>query len=124
MSPPEPRREVLVVEDDLDLQDAIVSALRDASYTAYGAVNGLEALTMLRGGLRPGLILLDLMMPVMDGWQLYGNLRATPSLAGIPIAVFTAAGPFADNEKLDIAVQLRKPVDLQVLLDVVRRLCV
>ncbi|MEO7092000.1 MAG: response regulator, partial [Polyangiales bacterium] len=69
--PPTSPKSVLVIEDDVDIREALMGILRDEGYLADGAGNGLEGLDHLRaqGGVRPGLILLDLMMPVMNGWQ-------------------------------------------------------
>jgi CheY-like chemotaxis protein len=112
---------VLVVEDDFDLRDAVADALRDAGHEVLLASNGAEALAVLRnGGPRPGLILLDLMMPVMDGWEFRQKQLADPALASIPVVALSA---HADVRHFEAAENLAKPVSLQKLLDTVARFC-
>ena len=62
--------EVLVVEDDTDLRESLSQALRDHGFTVTPASNGKQALDLLRAGTRPTVILLDLMMPILNGWEL------------------------------------------------------
>lgn len=75
---------VLVVEDDDDVRDMMVELLEAGGYTALIARHGEEALAQLRAGQRPCIILLDLMMPVMDGWTFCDEVQKDPALAGIP----------------------------------------
>ena len=84
---------ILVVEDDTDLRDSLCDALEMESYQAVGVEHGQAALRHLRSGASlPCLILLDLMMPVMDGWTFRDAMLADPSLASIPVVVMTAVG--------------------------------
>ena len=88
---PVPSRSILVVDDNDDVREAIIAALRVAGYDAVGAENGAVALARLRDeGLRPGLILLDLMMPEMDGFEFMDELRGRPDWQDIPVVVITA----------------------------------
>ncbi|HEU4616669.1 MAG TPA: response regulator [Gammaproteobacteria bacterium] len=110
--------DVLVVEDDLDMQEVMLRLLRLAGYAARGAPNGLEALKAVAER-RPALVLLDMLMPVMDGWQCARELRARygPSL---PIVVVSAA-EHAHARGLEIGADevLAKPFELKELLRVV-----
>lgn len=113
---------VLVVEDDLLLQNSLRDVLEFEGYQVVTANNGLEALKVLAGNGRPGLILLDLMMPVMDGWEFLDKRGREGTLGEVPIVVFTAAGE-KKLKDIEAAAVIRKPIDLDVLLDHVKRLC-
>jgi CheY-like chemotaxis protein len=116
-------RLVMLVEDDHDVREAIAEALGDAGFTVIEAENGADALTRLRVAERlPRVILLDLMMPVMDGRQFREVQRGDPRLAGIPIIVLSAHGNARDRaSEMGIAEFLPKPIRLDVLLQAVRR---
>jgi CheY-like chemotaxis protein len=76
------QRTIMIVEDDVDIADLVATTLEDDGYAVLVATNGQEALDKLRAaGTRPSLILLDLMMPVMDGWQFRKAQTADPALA-------------------------------------------
>jgi CheY-like chemotaxis protein len=112
---------VLLVEDDIDVREAVTDTLQDAGYRVMAARHGQEALELLRnGGPRPCLILLDLMMPVMDGWQFRDLQSKDPALADIPVVALSAHGGL---HALGAADHLRKPVQLRALMDVVARFC-
>lgn len=115
---------VLVVEDDPDIRATLCEALEDHGYSPVGAGNGVEALDYLRSeGERPCLILLDLMMPVMDGQAFRTEQRADTALADIPVVVISA---YRDVEKqaAELATDyLSKPVRLEVLLETARKHC-
>src|SRR5438876_10558877 len=82
---------VLVIEDDFDLRESMVAVLEACGYPALGAANGRDALAVLHGTQRrPGLIVLDLMMPVMDGWQFRVAQLQRDDLAAITPVVCTA----------------------------------
>ena len=82
-------RTLLVVEDDADLREVVTSLFRDEAFDVVEAANGREALEILRDGLRPGVIFLDLMMPEMSGEELAEILRADDELATIPLVVWS-----------------------------------
>jgi CheY-like chemotaxis protein len=107
---------VLVVEDEPDLLEVTRFALECEGFGVQTARNGEEALALLRAGARPGLVLLDLMMPVMNGWQFLDEIAKVPSLRTIPVVVVTAAGATAISGAVAI---LRKPLDLGVLIEIV-----
>ena len=113
---------ILVVEDDAGAREALTDILRDEGFEVRGAANGREALDQLEGGMRPCVILLDLVMPVMDGWEFRQRQLREASLAPIPVVVLTATageGP----EAVPPGDVLRKPVDFDALLARVERHC-
>jgi CheY-like chemotaxis protein len=117
---------VLVVEDDHDVRQAIAEVLEDNAYRAVEVSNGLEAIESLRapGNKRPCLILLDIMMPVMDGREFLVHQRSDPSLREIPVVVLSAHATLEEAKSdLQAAAYLRKPVRAETLLSAVRRLC-
>jgi CheY-like chemotaxis protein len=83
---------VLVIEDDPDTQDAICGLLEYSGYRAFGVNNGREALDFLKSHSAPSVIVLDLMMPVMNGWEFCDLQRADAVLARIPVVVISASG--------------------------------
>ena len=111
---------VLVVEDEPDIRETYRDVLETEGYCVLCASNGKEALAALAEGPRPGLILLDLMMPEMNGYDLLKVLRADRALASIPVTVVSAAG---DRTSVSGAPVLRKPVDIDTLLHVVDERC-
>lgn len=116
--------DVLVVEDNIDMLQILVEFLREQGFGAVGAVNGDVALAVLRARLRPSLILLDLRMPAMDGWEFCRKLQAEPELSDLPVAVISAAATPQDlPPRANDAGHLVKPVDFQALLAMVRAHC-
>jgi CheY-like chemotaxis protein len=83
---------VLIVEDNEATREALALLLQIGGYTTAEAADGREALAYLRSHEPPRLVLLDLMMPVMDGWEFLRERRKDPALAAIPVVLFTAAG--------------------------------
>jgi CheY-like chemotaxis protein len=115
-----------VVDDDFDIRQALREVLEEEGYTILEAGHGREALDLLRrADTKPGLILLDLMMPTMDGWQLRTRLREDPVLAKIPIVIMTAhAGVLRAVANVQPPTPvLPKPLDLERLLELVARYC-
>ena len=113
---------VFVVEDDVDTRDMLGRFLELEGYDVAVAENGKEALDRLRSGVRPCVILLDLMMPVMDGWQFRRQQVLDETLAEIPVIVVSAAGKDRLRE-VEADGYLSKPVDLDQLLGEVTRYC-
>jgi CheY-like chemotaxis protein len=115
---------VLLVEDDDDIRLALVEALRDEGIAVRAAANGADALQDLRHGSPPCLIVLDLMMPVMDGWQFRDKQLEDPTLAAIPVVVLTADGNAkAKAKKMNAALGISKPVKLDALIEVIVKYC-
>src|SRR5437870_1603493 len=112
------RVDVLVVEDQIDMLQMLVEFLREEGFGAVGAVNGDVALAVLGARLRPSLILLDLRMPAMDGWEFCERLQADPDLAALPVVVLSAvdADPHELPPRRNDAGYLRKPIDFTALL--------
>ncbi|MBX3020036.1 MAG: response regulator [Bdellovibrionales bacterium] len=111
---------LLIVEDDHDIREMLHSLLQDEGYTVWSAANGRAALELLDSkDQAPGLILLDLMMPVMDGETFLGEITKDPRLAPIPVLMLTASHSGAS---LKVAGYLKKPLDLDELLEFVARL--
>ena len=116
---------VLVVEDDEDIRADLAAILRVKGFAVEEAANGKEALAHLRDGARPCLIVLDLMMPVMNGWELRTAMLEEAALAHIPVVVVSGKGRIAADEEATLApaAVLVKPFELTELLDVVGRFC-
>jgi CheY-like chemotaxis protein len=117
-------RRILIVEDDADLREALSEVLRDEGYAVTSAADGQEALDRLRRELRPALILLDLTMPVMNGWQFRAEQRQDPDLSEIPVVVLSAGEHLAEQmQPLEIEDFVRKPIELGHLLRKIERYC-
>ncbi len=117
---PRPLRSILVVDDDLEIGEVLCDLLRDEGYAAERAANGLDALRALLAGSRPDVILLDLMMPVMNGWEFREAQAREPTLAEIPVVVMTANRQ-VDSAALGGCALLTKPLQLEHLLATVER---
>ena len=113
---------VLVVEDAFDLRDALVPILEYEGHRVVSAANGREALDWLHAMPPPSLILLDLMMPVMNGEEFRAEQLRDPALASIPVVILSAhPGAEERASHLGAAACLKKPFDIEDLLVQVRR---
>jgi CheY-like chemotaxis protein len=113
---------ILVVDDDPDIRDSLREVLEDEGYKVSCVANGREALDYLRSDApRPCVILLDLMMPVMDGWQFRKEQKQDPAIADIPLVVITATGK--RPVLIDAAELVMKPLDLGRLFEAIDRYC-
>jgi CheY-like chemotaxis protein len=119
----ETRWTILLVDDDDDTRTCVKSVLEGEGYKVLSARNGREALDELARSEAPALVLLDLMMPVMSGWEVLEAIEAVPRLRALPIVVFTAAGEPAARERAIGRPVLRKPIDLDLLLQMVHKFC-
>ena len=108
----------MVVDDEEDIRDSLQDALGDEGYTVVVAANGKEALQLLLALPRPCAVILDIIMPVMSGTEVYEAMLASPALADIPVVVSTS-DPSAAPSRLPV---VRKPVNLDRLLMVVAAL--
>jgi CheY-like chemotaxis protein len=113
---------VMVVDDDDDIRETLAGLLEDEGYEAAAFGNGREALDALLGGMAPRVILLDLMMPVMDGAEFRRAQLADPKLAPIPVVLITAAG-LEPVQRSDYDEVLRKPLKVDRVLAVVADFC-
>jgi CheY-like chemotaxis protein len=121
--PPQPMAcPILVVEDDPELREMMATLLTVEGYEPKTAANGREALDQLRGGFTPHVILLDLMMPVMNGWQFRAEQQHDPQFANIPVVIVTALA-VNHRQALGAEAVLTKPLDFDRLLNVVRAHC-
>lgn len=124
VAPEKQIKTVLIVEDDNDISDVLTQILQYEGYAVNTVSNGLEALEFLRKSDPPGLILLDLMMPVMDGWQFRAEQQKDPELAKIPVVIVSADGRvYQKATSIGAAGYLKKPIELETLLDIVARHC-
>jgi len=111
---------ILVVDDDPDIRDSLREVLEDEGYVVNCVSNGREALDYLKSKQpRPCVILLDLMMPVMDGWQFRREQKQDPEIADIPLVVITATGK--RPVLIDAAELVMKPLDLNRLFEAIER---
>lgn len=113
----EPRR-LLLIDDDEDLRESMSEALQGAGFLVSAAANGREALDQLSSGDLPDVILLDLLMPVMNGWQFCDERKRDPKLAAIPVIAMSAAvskDPWSPYY-LDVDDFVAKPIELDDLV--------
>ncbi len=110
---------ILLVDDDAWMSDAISTLLSDEGYKTLSAKHGQEALEHLRSMPRPDLILLDLMMPVMDGRAFLAEQRKDPELAKIPVIIMSASDQLDRLTDLEVAGRLAKSLDVDILLNAI-----
>ncbi len=108
---------VLIVEDDREIREALADILEFDGYDVARASNGAEGLAQAREH-HPDIILLDLMMPVMDGWQFRTEQRRDATIAGVPVVVVSAV---RQVDELEAAAVIPKPCSVDTVLDVVHR---
>ena len=113
---------VLVIEDNDDIREMMAISLEMEGHEVAVAANGRQALAQLENGLQPCVILLDLMMPVMNGWEFKAALQNDDRFRDIPLVVISAAGKDLIG-KIPSGTFLAKPVDVDTLLDVVCDYC-
>jgi CheY-like chemotaxis protein len=113
------KKTIMVVDDDSEVREAVSELLENHGYAVIPASNGREALDELKiRNLRPAMILLDVMMPVMDGQTFCAEQQSDPELKDIPVVVFTAFGAALEKMKdVDAMPRLDKPVRAEQLLD-------
>lgn len=109
---------ILIVEDNADLRESLEELLQHQGFAVEGAENGAEALEKMKAEL-PGLIILDLLMPIMGGAEMYAHMQRDERLKQVPVIVSTSDPSRAPEG----SVIIRKPVDLDRLLRMVRSFC-
>ena len=114
---------ILIVEDDPDSQDALAMVLEGEGHPVICASNGREALDQLNREPQACLILLDLMMPVMDGWEFRRHQKDDPQLARIPTIVVSAVSDSDNRPNGDVVGYFTKPFDAEVLIETIERYC-
>ena len=110
---------VLVVDDDEDLREMMATLLRDVGYSVDTAEDGAQALAQMRE-CRPCVVLLDLMMPNVDGWQVMQEMASDPELARVPVCIVSAQSKSAPVHAARV---LPKPVTRDALLHAIGTLC-
>jgi CheY-like chemotaxis protein len=110
---------VLIVEDDADIRDAVTAILESEGYTVLTAENGEQALAILERG-QPCVVLLDLMMPVMSGWEFMKAVRENRRLDDMPVVVVSA---YSERKAEGVRRVLKKPLDVTQLLGAVAEYC-
>ena len=113
---------ILLIEDDFMLRGSLTVVLESEGYRVECEANALDALRRLERAPKPSLILLDIMLPYMDGLEFRALQRATPELADIPVIVITAVGVRPDVAvELDLRQSFFKPLERPRLLDAIRQ---
>jgi CheY-like chemotaxis protein len=111
-------KSVLIVDDETDLRESLREVLEDEGYQVQVAADGREAMARLNTA-RPCVVILDLIMPVMSGNEVYDAMQADPNLAGIPVIVSTS-DPSRSPSGVPI---MKKPVNIERLIQLVAKLC-
>jgi CheY-like chemotaxis protein len=109
---------ILIVDDEVVIAEAVAAVLEDEGYRVATATNGADGLARA-ADLRPDLVLVDMMMPVMDGEEMCRRLRESPATRGIPVVVMSAVHRSLRELPFDHAAFLPKPFDLDTLLDTI-----
>lgn len=114
---------VAIIEDDSEFRNMLRELLEEEQYRVVALANGAEALEALRGDTVPNVILLDVSMPVMDGFDFLRYRNEDPKLAAVPVVLVTNAKP---HERPTIGVNdvVRKPIDIDEILFAIKRYCV
>ncbi len=112
---------ILIVEDDPEIREVLKMSIELEGYKVVTAANGQEGIEALRSVARPCLILLDLMMPVMNGWEFAEAIEADMILAQIPVVVVTAYPDKAESIKSKSI--LKKPVDMNAMFHIIKEYC-
>jgi DNA-binding response OmpR family regulator len=113
---------ILVVDDEAAIRDVVADILQMSDFSVRTAANGAEALDQIRAE-TPAAVLLDLMMPVMDGWEFLRRCRACDTCAGVPVVVMSAAHDAAQAaDTLGAQAYLAKPFDMDRVIEVIEGL--
>lgn len=118
-------KRILLVEDDQDIRDTLIELLEGEGYEVFFAENGQVGLDRLtEGAVLPNLILLDLMMPIKDGFQFCAEKDANPKIAHLPVVVMSADGHVRENQqRVNALAYLKKPLDIYEIINTVEKYC-
>ncbi|HXM39018.1 MAG TPA: response regulator [Gemmatimonadales bacterium] len=113
---------VAIIEDDAEFRNMLRELLEEEQYRVIAVANGAEALATLRGATMPNVILLDVSMPVMDGFDFLRHRNDDPQLSAVPVVLVTNAKP---HERPTVGVNdvVRKPIDIDEILFAIKRYC-
>jgi CheY-like chemotaxis protein len=115
---------ILVIEDDGGVRESLAEVLSLEGYRVHGCADGQQALDYLQSAPLPGLILLDLMMPVMNGWVFRDQQQQEQSLSSVPVVLISGVADVGQQAAaLGTVAYLTKPIDIGELLDTVARHC-
>jgi two-component system response regulator MprA len=115
---------ILLVEDDQELHGAMTAILEAEGYRVIGAFDGEEAITRLREGARPSVVVLDVMLPRKDGLQFRAEQLADPALAAIPVIAYSGDAHVAEAARtLRVRHWFRKPIDFGAMLETIAVYC-
>ena len=120
-------KSILIIEDNEEIRQTLEEVLRGEGYQAFGVSNGKEALRVLKAMPGPALILLDMMMPTMNGWEFLEVKKSNWQIADLPVVVLSALdAPNAltkNSKPLAAKGYIRKPIDLDVLMEAIQLYC-
>jgi CheY-like chemotaxis protein len=122
MSAQSPAKTVLIVDDDKEFREALVEIVRGEGFQVETATSGMQALDKLRWGLRPCVVLLDLQMAVMTGWDFRAEQGRDAALAAVPVIAMTA-GYWKARDLSDFADRITKPIDVPTLKATLSKYC-
>ena len=119
-------KKILLVEDDQDIRETLIELLEGEGYEVLFAENGQVGLDKLsESSSLPNLILLDLMMPVKDGFQFCAEKDANPKIAHLPVIIMSADGHIRENQqRVNATAYLKKPLDIYEIINVLEKYCV
>jgi CheY-like chemotaxis protein len=113
-------RGVLIVEDDQDVRETLGMVMESEGYEVYGAANGKDALALLKSISPPDIIITDIMMPVMTGWEFLESAAENPALASIPVIILSAAEKKESSKHPKVLAFLPKPVPVATLMALIK----
>ncbi len=115
---------ILIVEDDDDLRDSILELLQLRGFNVVAAADGQQALDELRAGLTPCLIILDLMLPVVSGWEFRNQQLSDPRLSEIPTVIVSGINNLEiESRRLQATAFVSKPINFDLLFKTVEQNC-
>ena len=121
-TPEQSTKTILIVDDDPEFREALVDIVRSEGFAVETATNGMQALDKLRWGLRPCVVLLDMQMAGMTGWDFRAEQSRDPTLAAIPVVAMTA-GYWKNRDLGDYAARIAKPIQVPELKATLAKYC-